>query len=299
MWFSLTDWDGLNNGNETFLWFENYKTIFADVSFAYSFFRTVLYSVLNIIMINLVAFLLALIVVQNLKGKNVYRAAFFMPNLIGGLVLGYIWQFIYNRAMPVVGDKLVNGFSIDGSGFLIDIFNNGLLSINDFLGSILVDGNNAMIGLIIVVSWQYAGYIMMIYIAALQNVPQDLIEASKIDGANAIQRLRTITLPMIAQAFTIAMFLTLTTSFKQYDTVVSLTGGGPSTKLPLWLANLYNVGYQPATDALDFLAINIYDEAFVNFNMGVGQAKAITFFVVLLVVSLVQVSINKRKEVEL
>lgn len=299
MWFSLTDWDGLNTGNETFVGFKNYVTIFTDYGFAYSFYRTILYSVFNILAINLVAFILALIVVQNLKGKNIYRAAFFMPNLIGGLVLGYIWQFVYNRALPVVADFIINYVVIDGSGFLITWFNSVMLNFSDFLNTILIDGNNALIGIIVVVSWQYAGYIMMIYIAALQNVPQDLVEASKIDGANAIQRLRTIVFPMIAQAFTIAMFLTLTTSFKQFDTVVSLTQGGPSTKLPLWLTNLFNIGYQPVTEALDFLAINIYDEAFVNFEMGIGQAKAITFFAILLLVSLVQVNLNKRREVEL
>jgi raffinose/stachyose/melibiose transport system permease protein len=273
LYYSLTDWTGLNTGDEALVGILNYITIFRDYGFAYSFIRTVIYSVLNIVAINLIAFTLAMIVVQKLKFKNVYRAAFFMPNLIGGLVLGYIWQFVFNKAIVQFG---------------------GIFS-----SSLLIDGDKALFGLIIVVTWQYAGYIMMIYIAALQNVPQDLTEASKIDGANAWQRLRTITFPMISQAFTIAMFLTLTTSFKQYDTVVSLTQGGPPTQLPLWLSNIFSLTNQPAIEALDFLAVNIYDEAFVNFNMGVGQAKAITFFVVLLLVSLVQVYYNKRKEVEL
>lgn len=273
LWFSLTNWTGLNTGNEVFVGLENYKTIFSDYEFVYSFTRTAIYSILNIVAINVIAFLLAMIVVQKLRFKNVYRAAFFMPNLIGGLVLGYIWQFVFNRAIVQFGGA--------------------------FSDSLLINGNSALLGLIIVVSWQYAGYIMMIYIAALQNVPQDLIEASKIDGANFIQRLRTIIFPMIAQAFTIAMFLTLTTSFKQYDTVVSLTQAGPPTQLPLWLANLFNLNLQPVVKALDFMAVNIYDEAFVNFKMGIGQAKAIVFFTVLLIVSLVQVQYNKKREVEL
>ena len=273
MWLSVTDWNGLNTGREVYIGFVNYAEIFGDYEFVYAFTRTVLYSVFNIVAINVVAFALAMIVVQNLKFKNIYRAAFFMPNLIGGLVLGYIWQFVFNRAIVQFG---------------------GI-----FADSLLVGGDTALLGIIIVVSWQYAGYIMMIYIAALQNVPQDLIEASKIDGANGWQRLRTITFPMIAQAFTIAMFLTLTTSFKQFDTVVSLTQGGPATLLPLWLSNLFDIGFQPAIEALDFLAVNIYDEAFVLGNLGIGQAKAIIFFIVLLIVSLVQVYFNKRKEVEL
>jgi raffinose/stachyose/melibiose transport system permease protein len=273
LWFSLTDWTGLNRGREVFIGFENYKTIFSDYEFVYSFTRTALYSILNILAINLVAFGLALLVTQKLKLKNVYRAAFFMPNLIGGLVLGYIWQFIYNRALVQLGGM--------------------------FDPSVLVNGDSALIGLIVVVSWQYAGYIMMIYIAALQNVPQDLVEASKIDGANSWQRLRTIIFPMIAQSFTIAMFLTLTTSFKQFDTVLSLTQGGPATQLPLWLANLFNLSLQPVVQSTDLIAINIYDEAFVNTEMGIGQAKAIVFFTILLIVSLVQVRYNQRKEVEL
>lgn len=273
LWFSLTNWTGLNAGSEVFVGLQNYKTIFSDYGFAYSFMRTALYSVINIVAINVVAFFLALLVVQNLKFKNVYRAAFFMPNLIGGLVLGYIWQFVFNRAIVQLGGV--------------------------FERSLLVDGNSALLGIIIVVTWQYAGYIMMIYIAALQNVPQELIEASRIDGANFIQRLRAIIFPMIAQAFTIAMFLTLTTSFKQYDTVVSLTQGGPPAQLPLWMSNMFGLNIQPAVEALDFLAVNIYDEAFVNYEMGIGQAKAITFFTILLIVSLVQVYFNRRREVEL
>jgi len=223
--------------------------------------------------INFVAFGLALLVTQKLKGKNFYRAAFFLPNLIGGLVLGYIWQFVYNKALVSLG---------------------GIFST-----SLLINGNSALIGMIIVVTWQYAGYIMMIYIAALQNVPQDLIEASKIDGASAWQRLRAITFPMIAQSFTIAMFLTLTTSFKQFDTVVSLTQAGPSMKLPLWLQSLFNLDIQPVVQSANFIAYNIYDEAYNWNNLGFGQAKAIVFFAVLLIVSVVQVRINQRREVEM
>jgi raffinose/stachyose/melibiose transport system permease protein len=273
LWFSLTNWTGLNTGHEVYIGFQNYKTIFSDYEFLYSFMRTAIYAVMNIIAINVVAFLLALLVTQKLKGKNLYRAAFFMPNLIGGLVLGYIWQFLFNRALIKLG---------------------GI-----FDPSLIVSGDTALLGLILVVTWQYAGYIMMIYVAALQNVPQDLIEASKIDGANSLQRLRTITFPMIAQSFTIAMFLTLTTSFKQFDTVLSLTKGGPATQLPLWMAGLFNLDIQPVVKSTYLMAMNIYDEAFVKTQMGIGQAKAIVFFVVLLIVSIVQVRYNQRREVEL
>lgn len=273
IYYSMTDWTGLNTGRENWIWFQNYVTIFTDYGFAYSFLRTAIYSVLNIIAINFVAFGLALLVTQNIRIRNFARAGFFLPNLIGGLVLGYIWQFIFNNALESMG---------------------GIFS-----PSVLASGDTALFGLIVVVTWQYAGYIMMIYIAALQNVPQDLIEASSIDGANMFQRLRTIILPLVAQAFTIALFLTLVTSFKQFDTVLSLTQGGPATQLPEWLANAYGLDIVPVVQSTDLIAINIYDEAFVNTQMGIGQAKAIVFFTILIIFSLTQVYFNKKREVEL
>ena len=143
IFLSFTNWTGLNTGSEIVVGFQNYKTIFTDILFLYAFWRTILYSVLNIVVINVVAFGLALIVTQNLKLKNIYRAGFFMPNLIGGLVLGYIWQFIFNRAVVTFGPAFENSF--------------------------LSDSQSAMFALIFVVTWQYAGYIMMIYIAAIQK----------------------------------------------------------------------------------------------------------------------------------
>jgi raffinose/stachyose/melibiose transport system permease protein len=273
IYLSMTDWDGLNTGRESFIGFANYQSIFSDVRFLFSFYRTILYSVLNIVVINAVAFSLALLVTKNLKLKNVYRAGFFMPNLIGGLVLGYIWQFIFNRAIVTLGGA--------------------------FATSLLTNGNTALFALIVVVTWQYAGYIMMIYIAAIQNIPQDLVEASTIDGANAFQRLKTITLPLVAQAFTVAMFLTLVTSFKQFDTVVSLTQGGPATLMPQWFANILGIDSNVAVQSTSLVAMNIYNTAFANYRLGIGQSKAIVFFIFLLIISLLQVYFNKRKEIEL
>ena len=273
IYFSFTNWDGLNTGNEAFVGLENYRTIFNDTRFLFSFYRTILYSILNIIAINVVAFSLALLVTKNLKFKNVYRAGFFMPNLIGGLVLGYIWQFVFNRAIVTFGGV--------------------------FERSILIDGQSALMALIIVVTWQFAGYIMMIYVAAIQNIPQDLVEASKIDGANAFQRLKTVTLPLVAQAFTVAMFLTLVSSFKQFDTVVSLTQGGPSMLLPAWFGSLRGLDRLPVVQSTNLVAMDIYNTAFSNFELGVGQAKAIVFFFFLLIIALVQVYYSKKREVEL
>ncbi len=271
-YFSLTDWTGLNTGSEKFVRFDNYISIFKDYKFGYSFYRTAIYAIFNIILINVVAFSLASLVTQNLKGKNFYRAGFFMPNLIGGLVLGYIWKFIFDKVL----------FSFGGM----------------FAPSLLIDGQSAFIALLVVVTWQYAGYIMMIYIAAIQNIPQDLIEASQIDGANAWQRLKNITMPLVAQAFTVAMFLTLVTAFKQFDTVVSLTQGGPATLLPEVIGSIYNRSFA-VVKSLDLISINIYDEAFTYNSLGIGQAKAILFFIILLAIALIQVYYNKKREVEL
>jgi raffinose/stachyose/melibiose transport system permease protein len=269
IYYSFTNWSGLNTGNEVFVGFDNYRQILNDPQFGFSFLQTATYSILSVIIINVVAFGLALLVTQNTVMKNVYRAGFFLPNLIGGLVLGYIWQFLYNRALVVW-----------------------------FEPSLIAVGRTSILGLTIVVTWQYAGYIMMIYIAALQNVPQDLIEAATIDGANAWQRLRAITFPLVAQAFTIALFLTLVTSFKQYDTVVSLTQSGPAMQMPVWFANIY--GINPITvQSTEVITYNIYQTAFVRFQLGVGQAKAILFFLLIGVIGGLQVYFTQKREVEM
>lgn len=267
IYYSFTDWDGIKLGS--FVGLENYAKIFSsDPRFLHAIVITVIYTLLNIIVVNIVSFVLALLVTQETRGKNLYRVGFFIPNLIGGLILGYIWQFIYKSILPEFG--LLFGFDY--------------LANNILLGS----RETAILALVITGTWQYAGYIMMIYVTALQNVPKDLIEAAAIDGANAWQRLKNIVLPMVAQAFTITLFLTLVNSFKQFDVNVSLTAGGPST---LFMSKAIN--------GTELLALNIYNEAFVNNNMALGQAKAVIFFIALLAVSLVQVYVNKKKEVEL
>lgn len=273
LYLSFTNWNGLNNGRERFVGLINYESMFNDSLFYYAIFRTIIYAVLNVIVINLVAFGLALLTTQNTKLKNVYRAGFFLPNLIGGLVLGYIWQFIFNRALVKIGGAFATSF--------------------------IVNPDTAMFALIAVVTWQYAGYIMMIYIAAIQNVPQDLVEASKIDGASPIQRLKAVTLPLIRQAFTVASFLTLVTSFKQFDTVQSLTQAGPFGLFPSWLAELLGISAETSVRTLTLIAVNIYETAFAQNNLAAGQAKAIVFFFFLLLISLMQVYFNKKKEVEM
>lgn len=268
IYYSMTDWTAIAGETANFVGLANYTDMFSDVAFRYSFLRTFVFTLISVAAINLVALTLAMLVTREIRGKNFFRAGFFIPNLIGGLVLGYIWQFIFKSVVPSVGELL------------------GLAAMENAL--ILADPTLALMGLIAAYTWQYAGYIMMIYVAALQNVPQELLEAAQIDGANFWQRLRNITIPMIAQAFTITSFLTLVTSFKQYDIIVALTSGGPSTQ------------FQGETlNSTEMLAVHIYNVAFKYNNMAEGQARAIVFFLVLSVVSLAQVYFNKRKEVEM
>lgn len=259
VYYSLTDWDGLKSAK--FVGLANFAQILQNnPRFLYSVIITFVYSALNILLINAVALSLALLVTQKFRFTNVYRAGFFIPNLIGGLILGYIWQFIFNRVMP-------------------GVFQDNFL--------MLAERNTALLAIVIAGTWQYAGYIMMIYVTAIQNIPQALLEASTIDGANAFQRLRHIMIPMLAPAFTITTFLTLMYSFKQFDVNFSLTSGGPST--------LFR---GQAIEGTELIAMNIFNEAFSFHNMGLAQAKAVLFFFVLLAFSLFQVYRGKRKEIE-
>lgn len=268
VYYSMTDWTAVAGLETNWVGFANYTSMFGDLAFQYSFLRTFLFTLLSVISINAVALTLAFLVTREIKFKNFFRAGFFIPNLIGGLVLGYIWQFIFKSVVPSIGTLL------------------GIEAIEKLL--ILAEPNLTLFGLIFAFTWQYAGYIMMIYVAALLNVPQELIEASQIDGANFIQRLRSITIPMIAQAFTITSFLTLISSFKQYDIIVALTNGGPSSMFNGEIVN-----------STELLAVHIYNVAFKYNNMAEGQARAIIFFLVLSVVSMGQVYYNKKKEVEM
>lgn len=273
VFYSFTNWSSSAkaDGGFRFVGLANYVESFKDPSFAHSFGVTVVYTVLNMLVINAVAFALAMMVTSRIKLRKVYRVGFFLPNLIGGLILGYIWQFLFNSAVPSIGEAF---------GFLSALAKPENL--------ILGKSSSAVVALVIVGTWQYAGYIMMIYVAAIENVPAELHEAAMIDGAGPLQRLRAITLPMVAQAFTVTMFLTLVQSFKQFDVNVSLTSGGPSAMF-----------MDKPILGTELLALNIYNTAFLSNKLAEGQARAVVFFVVLAIISLVQVSINKRKELEL
>jgi raffinose/stachyose/melibiose transport system permease protein len=268
LYYSMTDWTAVAGLEPNWVGLRNYETMFSNLAFRYSFIRTFLFSMLSVISINLVALFFAFLVTREIRFRNFYRAGFFIPNLIGGLVLGYIWQFIFKEVVPAIGGLL------------------GISYIENLL--LLANPNLTLLGLIMAFTWQYAGYIMMIYVAALLNVPQELLEASDIDGANFWQKLRNITIPMIAQAFTITSFLTLVNSFKQYDIIVALTAGGPTA---IYQGQVVN--------STELLAVHIYNIAFKYNRMAEGQARAIVFFLVLSVVSIAQVYYNKQKEIEM
>ena len=268
LYYSFTNWTASAQSSIDIVGLKNYIDAFKDTTFLYSTIITTIYTLLNIVLVNIIAFSLAMLVTSNIKGKNIYRAGFFLPNVIGGIILGYIWQFVFNSFVPKVGLALG-----------IAWFDKNM---------ILANANTALIALVIVSTWQYAGYIMMIYVAALQNVPRDLIEAAQIDGATPWQRFKAITVPMLMPAFTVTLFLTLVNSFKQYDVNASLTGPGPS---------IFFMG--KAINGTELLAQNIANTSLVLRNTALAQAKAIIFFVVLVIFSLIQVYLTKKREVEL
>ena len=268
IYYSFTDWNAITGTTVIWVGIKNYLAIMTDITFLHSFLVTVAYAVISIIVLNVCAFFLALLVTSKLKFKGIYRTGFFLPNVIGGLILGYIWQFIFNNAIPSFGGMI-------GSIWLKE-------------HQFLADRNLALLAIVIVGTWQYAGYLMMIYVAAIQGIPDSLIEAAEIDGVNYGQRLRHIVFPLVAPAFTVSMFLTLINSFKQFDVNYSLTAGGPSGMF---------MGRALMTN--QFLALNIYQTAFSYRQLAQGQAKAVVFFIVLAVISLIQVRANKKKEIEM
>jgi len=266
LYYSFTDWDAV--GKATWVGFENYRALFSgDPNFVYSIIITVVFSLFNIVAINVVAFSLALLVTKKLRFVNIYRLGFFLPNLIGGLILGYIWRFVFNYAIINVGEVIGWEWL---SGFLM-----------------LGNRNTALLAISITWGWQYAGYIMMIYVTAIQGIPQELLDASKIDGANGWQRLKTIVFPMVAPAFTVTLFLTLVNSFKQFDVNYSLTSGGPAAffnEVPIWGTKL--------------IAMQIYDTYSTGRQPALAQSMAVIFFIAITVVSVIQVRYSKSKEIE-
>ncbi len=265
LYYSMTDWNGVNP-DVAFVGLRNFKSLFSAPDFIYSFLATLGYTLINIVLVNVVSFILSLIVTSKIRFRNFFRAGFFVPYLIGGIVLGYIWQFILNSILVDLGEAL---------------------SLEFLQSSFLSRSNSVIWAMSAVNTWQYAGYIMLIYIAAIQSIPASLMEAATVDGAGYLTRVFKILIPMMANAFTISLFLTLTTSFKQFDMNFTLTNGGPATRF-----------LDQPVKASQLLAMNIFNTATAN-RMAEAQAKAVVLFVSLVVVALIQVSINKKKEVEM
>lgn len=236
----------------------NYRTAFHDAKFWTSMVLTVKYVVACLFLVNALGFAMAYLVTSGIKGQNFFRTSLFTPNLIGGLVLGYIWQFVFVQSMPAVGNKL--GIAILKLGWL-------------------GDSTLAFWALVIVTVWQLSGYMMLIFIAGLVNVPRDVLEASTIDGANGWQRLIRIILPLMRPAFVITLFMTLKNTFMVFDLNYSLTAGGPY-------------------DSTLFATMKIVNKAFIENNYGIGQAEAIILFVIVAVVSGIQVYLGKKGELE-
>ena len=251
LYLSFCQFTTVNNASWTGL--SNYQRAFADSSFLSSFKFTVMFAVASIVLINVIAFALALLLTRQLKGTNVFRTIFFMPNLIGGIVLGYIWQILINCILSIVGQPL--------------------LALNSSAG---------YWGLIILMCWQQIGYMMIIYIAGLQNVSDDLIEAAAIDGASPWEALWKVKLPMVMPSITICVFLTLTNSFKLFDQNLALTGGDPNHMTEMMALNIYQTFYARAGAQWK----------------GLGQAKAVLFCLLVIAISMIQLKATRSKEVQ-
>jgi len=256
--YSFFSWDGLPLNPKIFVGFDNYIKLFSDVRFKDTAIRTILFMFCSVILINLIGICFALFVTSKLKCKNTIRMMLFMPYLIGGLILGYIWKFILGDGMAAIGEMVGNS----------SVFFNWL-----------VNPKYSFIALIIVICWQMSGYVMVVYIAGLMNISEEVLEAATIDGAGYWQTLLRVKMPLLMPSFTICLFLSLSNCFKIYDINVSLTGGGPN-------------------NTTEMFAMNIYNEIFNKNNFGYGQAKAILFLLVVAVFTLIQVNITKKKEVE-
>lgn len=265
LYYSMTDWNGVSM-DVKFVGLKNFMTLFSAPDFVHSFVKTMAFTIINVVIVNVVGFILSLLATSKLKFRNFYRAGFFVPYLIGGIVLGYIWQFILNSILVDLGEA-----------WAIEVLQTSFLSRPD----------TVIWAMSVVNTWQYAGYIMLIYIAAIQGIPASLMEAAAVDGADYFTRVFKILVPLMANAFTISLFLTLTTSFKQFDMNLTLTNGGPATRF-----------LDTPVKASQLLAMNIFHTATAN-RMAEAQAKAVVLFVALVIVALLQVSFNKKKEVEL
>ena len=257
VYLTMTDWNGVSDV-KNFIGLQNFAGVIKDGQFWSSLLLTFKYVIVVVVFVNLLAFMIAYLLTRGIKGQNFFRAGFFTPNLIGGIVLGYIWQFVFSRV-------LVNMGKSTGWGL--------------FSTSWLADPNKAFWSMVIVTVWQLSGYMMLIYIAGFTGLSTDVLEAASIDGATGLQKMKSIILPLMVPSFVICLFLTLSRAFMVYDVNLTLTGGEPygSTRL---------------------VAMHVYEKAFTSRNYGVGQAEALILFIIVACISGAQIYIGKKKEVE-
>ena len=254
VYLTFTSWDGVS-AKKPWVGLANYAAAFADKDYWAALGRTAIYSIFAVVLINILAFFLAYLVTSGVKGF--FRSGFFVPNLIGGIVLGYVWKFVFNRAFVALGSAIAGGTA----------------------PSLLSTPKGAMLALIIVSVWQYAGYMMLIYVAGFMSVSEDVKEASSIDGCNASQTMWNVTVPLMRASFVQCLFLSITRCFVVYDVNLSLTKGEPFGSSVM-------------------AAMHVYNQAFTYKNYGLGQAEALILFVVCAIVGVTQVMIGKKGEVE-
>lgn len=257
VYLTFTSWDGIS-AVKSWVGFDNYASVFADAAFWTSLWLTVRYVLISVVLINLIAFLLAYLLTSGIKAQSFLRAGFFTPNLIGGIVLGFIWKFVFARALVKVGAEL---------------------GIEALSGSWLSDPSTAVWAMIVVTVWQYSGYMMLIYVAGFTSVSKDMLEAAAISGCSNMQTTRYVVIPLMVPSFVICIFLSLTRCFMVYDLNLSLTAGGPFGETRM-------------------AAMYVYQKAFESKQYGVGQAEAFILFLVVVIISAVQIYLGKRKEVE-
>lgn len=256
LYLTLTDWNGLSN-NYNIIGFKNYVDVFSDSTFVDSLLKTFIYVFFVVVLSNVLGIILALLLTAGIRMQSIFRTCFFASNMIGGIVMGYIWNYIFSFAMTKIGE---------------------MTKIGILETSWLTNPVMAMVALIIVTVWQLSGYLMVIYVAGFSNIPSEVLEAARIDGTNSWQLFRMIKLPMIMSSVTICTFMAISKAFMSFDVNLSLTGGGPFKSTEL-------------------LALKIYQTAFSNFEYGKGQAEAVVLFVIVAIISIIQVSISKKKEV--
>lgn len=257
VYLTFTDWNGVAQ-DKNFIGFRNFMSVIQDQLFWSSLLLTFKYVIVVVILVNVIAFAIAYLLTRGIKGQNFFRAGFFTPNLIGGIVLGYIWQFVFSRVFVNIGES--TGWNL-------------------FEISWLSDPGKAFAALVLVSVWQLSGYMILIYVAGFMGLSEDVMEAASIDGATGWAKIKNIIMPLMMSSITICLFLTLSRAFMVYDVNLSLTSGGPY-------------------GTTEMAAMHVYEKAFTSRQFGVGQAEALILFIVVACISGLQVYLTKKQEVE-